>query len=132
MRGRAGNPIIFDAGVRAHVAAEIRLNVVEIEIVADVAVKLAVIRVTRKAFPRRPDLLRAPLIAPERGDAGWRINRRIDAIKRRDAGMIDSDRFHEEESNFFPLQDLIQARKIGAFRQPHPLRAETEHAFEIF
>ena len=130
-RRRAGDAVIFDAGIRADAAADIGLNVVEIEVLPDVAVEFAVIRIARKALFRRPNLLGAALIAPERRHARRRVDRRMHAVKRGDAGVIDPDGFHEEKAHAFAPQNLIYARIIGALRQPHPFRAKAENAFKI-
>src|SRR5881628_3265686 len=77
----AGDAMILDAGVNADAAREnIWLDIVVIQIVANVAIELAVIVVSRIAVPGTPYLPGRIRITPERGDPGWAMHRRMNAV----------------------------------------------------
>src|SRR5437899_12617762 len=77
----SGDAMILDAGVNADAAREnIWLDIVVIQIVANVAIELAVIVVSRIAVPRTPYLPGRIRITPERGDPGWARHRRMNAV----------------------------------------------------
>src|SRR5262245_14121637 len=77
----AGDAMIFDSGVDADAAREnIWLDIVVIQIVANVAIELAVIVVSRIAVPGTPYLPGRIWITPERGDPRWAIHRRMNAV----------------------------------------------------
>ena len=61
---------------------QMRLDVIEIEVEADVAVKIAVARVAGITFVLAPDLPRGIEVAAERGDAVGREDRREHAVTR--------------------------------------------------
>src|SRR5665213_906813 len=67
---RAGDAEVFDAGEPAVVRRrQVRLDVVEVEIKANVAVEITVARIAGITFMLAPDLARGIKVAPERGNA---------------------------------------------------------------
>ena len=79
----AGDAKIFYAGKTAVVRRrQVRLDVIEIQIEADVAVEIAVARIAGIALVLAPDLPRGIEVAPKRGDAVRRVDRRKGAVTR--------------------------------------------------
>ena len=79
----AGNAVILHAGEPAiGWRGQVGLDVIKIEVEADVAVKIAVTRIAGITFVFAPDLARGIVVSPESGDAIWRENRRKRAITR--------------------------------------------------
>ena len=117
--GPAGDAIILDAGETAVFRRrQVRLHVIEIEVEADVAVKIAVTRVAGITFVLAPDLARRIEVAPERGDAVGRENRRERAVARARAGVQQAVRVEDEPADVRLLQKYFDALHVGAFRQP--------------
>src|SRR5207245_189904 len=84
LRARAtGDPVIFDAGEAAMVGRwQIRLHVVEVEVEADITVKITIARVAGIPFVPAPDLSGRLQVAPKRRDAVGREDRGEHAITR--------------------------------------------------
>ena len=122
-----GDRVVLDAGERADARrVDVRLDVVERQIEADVAVEVAVARVARVALLRAPDLLAALDVATERRDARAAVDGRVHAVERPRLGEEDAVRVDEEEADALFAHQLVDARHVAAFAQPHPLRAPAE------
>ena len=79
----AGDAVIFDAGEPAVFRRrQMRFHIIEIEIKADIAVKIAVTRIAGITLVLAPNLPRGIEVAPECGDAVGRKNRRKGAVTR--------------------------------------------------
>ena len=125
----AGDAVIFDAGEPAVVRrGQMRLDVIEIEVEADVAVEIAVARVAGITFVLAPDLPRGIEVAPERGDAVGREDRRERAVARTRLGVQNAVRVENEPADVRLLQKLLDAAGVGAFRQPDAARIAPETA----
>src|ERR1700690_1926729 len=73
----AGDAVILDPGeTSVFRRRQVRFYVIEIEVEADVAVKITIPRVAGITFVLAPDLPRGIKVASERGDAVGRENRR--------------------------------------------------------
>src|ERR1035437_4972234 len=95
-----------------------RFDVVEIEVKADVAVEIAVTHIAGITFMFAPDLAGGIVVAPERGDAVGRVNRREGAKTRTRFGVQNSVRVEDEPADVRLLQKFFDARCVGTFRQP--------------
>src|SRR5665647_1567177 len=86
-----------------------RFDVVEIEVKADVAVKIAVTHIAGITFMFAPDLAGGIVVAPERGDAVGRVNRREGAKTRTRFGVQNSVRVEDEPADVRLLQKFFDA-----------------------
>ena len=108
------------------------LEILVIEIEADVAIELPVNVVAGITFQGAPDLLGRLGVAPEAIDAAaGTLDRRVDAELRTRVGEDDAVRVGEEVADAAASQDVIDPFDIAALRQPDPLRPATEMALEF-
>ncbi len=123
--------MVFEAGEFAQaVGLDVGLDVIEIEVVADVAVEIAVPGVAGITLLRRPDLHARLDVAPERRRAGTGVERGVDAVTGARLGVHDGVGVDDEPADFRLLQKLVDARRVGAFRQPDAARIAPE-AFAV-
>ena len=119
----AGDAVILDAGEPARFRRrQVRFDVIEIEVEADVAVKIAVARVAGVAFVLAPDLPRGIVVAAKGGDAVGRENRRKGAVTRARPRVQHAVRVEDEPADVRLLQKRFDAVDVGAFRQPDAAR----------
>ena len=124
-----GDRVVLDAGVDAvPLGVDVRLDVVERQVEADVAVEVAVVRVARVALLGAPDLLGRLHVAAEGGDAARAVERRVDAVDRAAIGEQDAVRVDEEVADRRLAQQLVDARDVAALAEPHAARAVAEVA----
>ncbi len=107
---------------------DVRLDVVERQIEADVAVEVAVVRVARVALLGAPDLLAALDVATERRDPRPAVDGGVHAVERTRVREEDAVGVDEEEANALFAHQLVDARHVSAFAEPHPLRSPAEEA----
>jgi len=111
---------------------QVRLQVLVIEIEADVPIKLAILVISGIAFDGAPDLFGGFGVPCQGRHAALGANDRgIDAELGPRLGVQDAMRVHEEIADAGVTQDLIDAWGVAAFRQPDALRALAEVAFEF-
>ena len=123
----AGDAEILHAGEPAILRRrQMRLDIIEIQVEADVAVEITVTRVAGIAFVLAPDLPRGIKVAPERCDAVWRENRRERAVARARARIQNAVRVEDEPADVRLLQKNFDAGNVGAFRQPDSARVAPE------
>jgi hypothetical protein len=119
----AGNAVILDAGINADtVRVNVWLDVVQVEIVADIAVELAVIEVAGIAVNRTPHLPGRVRVTAESGQTGGTVEGSIDAISRSLVRPRDALRFQDREPNPLVFQQSIQAGIVSALREPEAVR----------
>src|ERR1039458_2722179 len=119
----AGDAKVFDAGEPTVVGrGQVRLDVVEIKVEADVAVEIAVARVAGITFVLAPDLPRGIEVAPKRGAAVRRVERRKGAVTRTRLRVQNAMRVEDEPADVGLLQKFLDAAGVGAFRQPDVAR----------
>ena len=115
----SGDAMILDAGVNADAAREnIWLDIVVIQIVANVAIELAVIVVSRIAVPRTPYLPGRIRITPERGDPGWAMHRRMNAVAGPFVRTCNPVCFQDRKSNSHLIEQRVHAGEVSALREP--------------
>ncbi len=102
------------------------LDVVEIEIVADVAIELAVVEIAGIAFGAAPDLLGGIRIAPEGGYSGGTLDGRVDSIPGADAGVCDAVGFEDGVADAVIGENPVEARIVAAFGEPEALGRAAE------
>ena len=123
----AGDAEVLHAGVLPVAGRlDVRLDVLVIEVPADVAVELAVDRIARIAVLRTPHLHRTLRIAGERGHAGGRVDRRVHAAARTRHRVGERVRVDEEEADVLGRQVLVDPRRVPAFGQPDAARIAAE------
>src|SRR5450432_273046 len=119
--------VVLDARVDAMpLGVDVRLDVVERQVEADVAIEVAVMLVARVALLGAPHLLRRLEIAPERRDAARAVDRRIDAVSGPVIGEQDAVRVDEEVPDRGLAQQLVDAGHVAALAEPHAARAVAE------
>src|SRR5579884_2141555 len=97
MIGFAGDAVILDAGVLANAGGIlIRLEILLIQIIADVAVIFAIIVIGGVADAGAPYQFRGHRVATERSNAGRTINGSMDAERRRWLSMFNAVAVHQE------------------------------------
>ena len=112
---------------------QVRLEILVIEIEADVAVEFAIVVIAGIALDGAPDLLGRFGVAGQarrRRCSGHRIGR-IDAVARPRLGEENAVRVGEEIANAAFAQQLIDARRVAALRQPDALRPSAEMPLEL-
>src|SRR6202042_842578 len=106
VRAAVGDRVVLEAGEDPDPPLEVRADVIHRQVEPDVAVEIAVDRVARVSLLRAPDLLRALDVAPEGGDAGGAVDRRVDAEDGAWIGEEDTVRVDEEVTNPFFAKQL--------------------------
>src|SRR5271154_3643376 len=113
----AGDAVIFHAGEPTIIWRwQMRFDVIQIKVEADVAVEIAVTRVARITFVLAPNLPRGIKVASERRDAIRRENRRERAVARTRTRVQDAVRVEDEPADVRLLQKFLDAGNVGAFR----------------
>ena len=108
---------------------QVRLEVVVIEIEADVAVELAVDVIAGIAFDGAPDLLGRFGVAAHAGDAALGAHDRgVDAVLGPRLGEQDAVRIDEEVADAAVAEDFIDARRVAALGQPDALAGVCRNA----
>jgi len=102
------------------VGMDVRLDVVELEVEPDIAVEITVVVVAGVTFLRTPHLFRRLDVAPERGDARRREDRRVNPETRPRMAEHDAVRVHDEPADFGLMEKLLDAWHVGALGQPEP------------
>ncbi len=127
--GSAGDAVILQAGEPARFRRrQVRPDVIEIEVEADVAVKIAVARVAGVTLVLAPDLPGGIVVAAEGGDAVGRVNRREGAVTRARARVQHAVGVENEPADVGLLQKRLDAGGVGAFRQPDAARVAAKAA----
>ena len=102
----AGDGVIFDAGESAlAVSRHVGLDIVVIEIESDIAVEVAIAKVTGIPFFLAPDLPGGIEVAPKGGEAVGREYGGKDAVTGARCGEQNSVRVGDEPANAGFLQD---------------------------
>src|ERR1017187_3344086 len=115
----AGDAIVLDASEAALARrGQVRLQVVQIEVEADVAVEVAVTRVARVAGVPAPNLAGGIRVAAKGGDAVGREDRGKRPVAWAWSRVQKAVRVGDEPAEVGLLQHILQALHIGAFRQP--------------
>ena len=117
-----GDPVVLHSGVKPNaIGWMIGPDVLEVEVVADVAIELAVIEIAGITFGGTPHLLGGIGIAPESREARRALQRRIDAVFGTRAGVRNAVRFENGVADTEFRQDPVDPRVIAAFRKPESL-----------
>src|ERR1035441_9253768 len=125
----AGDAIILDTGEAALARrGQMRLQVVQIEVEADVAVEVAVARVARVTGVPAPDLAGGIRVAAKGGDAVGREDRGKRRVAWPWPGVQNAVCIGDEPAKVGLLQHILQALHIGALRQPDAPRLATKTA----
>ena len=115
----ARDPMVLDAGIDAStIRMNVRPDVLEIQVVGNIAVELAVVVIPRIAVGGAPYLPGRIGVPPERRDAGRTINRRVDAITWAFVRAGDAVRLQDSEPDSFFVEKSVKAREVSALRQP--------------
>src|SRR2546428_282925 len=115
----ACDAIVFDSGEAALVGrGQAGSHISQIEIEADVAVKIAVARVAGVAFVATPDLAGGIAVAAKSGHAF----RREDRIARLRVGVENAVGVSNEPTDVGLLEHLLEAFGVGALGQPDTAR----------
>src|SRR5207244_7813758 len=113
------NPMVFDTRIDADtIGVNVGPDIIEFEVVSNIAIELAVIVVAGITISRAPYLAGRVRVPPERRNSGRTINRRVDAISRTFVRACDSVRFQDSEPDSFLVEKSIQPREVPALRQP--------------
>src|ERR1041385_6899193 len=129
----AGDAIVFDAGIRTDaIRVDIRPDVILFEVVADVAVELAVIVISRISLRSAPDLAGTFRVTAEGGDTGRTIHRSIDAIARPFSSACDAVRFQDGEPYSCLVEKIVHPGEISALREPETSRPPPENLAVVF
>ena len=116
-----GDGVVLDAGVRAvPLGMDVRTDVLEWEVESDVAIEVAVVPVAGVAVSRAPHLPRGLGITSESCHTASAIERCIGAVDGSAVGQQDAVGVDEEVPDRRLAQQLVDARGISAFREPHP------------
>ena len=116
VRGAAGDAVVFQAGEFAlSVRSEERPQVVEAEVVADVAVEVAVSGVARVALLGAPDLAARVAVAGEDGRPFGRVAGRVDGHARLRLPEHQAVGVEHEPAQVGLAQEFLHPRVVGAF-----------------
>src|SRR5947209_5657496 len=111
---------------------QVRLQVLVVEVEADVAVEVAVDVVAGVAFDRAPDLLGRFGVARQHGHAAaGTLDRGVDAVLRPRLREHDAVRVGEEVADAGVTEYLIYAWRVAALRQPDPFGPLAEMTLEL-
>src|SRR5437016_1575329 len=111
---------------------QVRLQIVEVEIEADIAIKISIARIAGITFNRAPDLFRRFRVPSETVHTAARAgNRRVDTIMRPRLSVHHAVRLDEEILNAALSQELIDAIDITALREPDAVGPTAEVTSEF-
>ncbi len=117
--GRPGDAVVLEAGEFAQtVRLDVRLDVIELEIVTNIAVEIAIPGIAGVAFDGGPDLHARLDIAAKGGGTGAGKERRVDAVTGTRIGVHDRVGIDHEPADVGFLQKLLDARGVGALGEP--------------
>ena len=123
VRSAAGDPVVLDAGKFSRaIGMQERSEVIEIQIVSDVTVKVSVSRVARITFLCAPDLLAGFAIPSESSGTRRREARGEDGVPRSWITKHQAVRIKRKPAQLSLLQIIFQAGEISAFRKPDSSR----------
>ena len=122
----SGDPVILDSGKAPDAVDEIGLDILIIQIKADVPVKVPVNIVPRITLPGTPDLFEGLPVPAEGRQPCRRVNRCKDGIAGTGFGMQYSVGVQDYLLDAVLGEDSINARDKTAFRQPKPFRVVSE------
>ena len=118
--------VILDSGKAPDAVDQIWLDILIIQVKADIPVKIPVNIIPRIALPGTPNLLRGLPIPAEGSKAGRRVNRCKDRIAGTGFGMQYSVGVQDYVLDAVLGEDIIDARHKTAFRQPESFRVVSE------
>src|SRR6266567_2946670 len=123
----SSDPVVLDSGIDSNAAlVEVGPDVVEVQVVTDVAVELTVIEIAGIAGDRAPDLARGVRVAPERRHTGRATDGGVDAVSRPLIGPRDTVGFQDRVVDTVLPQDAVNSGIKTALRQPEASRAAAE------
>src|SRR5579883_307341 len=128
---RAGDAKVLEAGHQARsvagdLAHELGLRQVE----ADVPVEVAIVRVARVSDVARPHLPARLDVPREEGDAVRARDGRVHAERRPGARVQQAVRVEDREADAGARDLVVEARVVGALREPGPGRRAPDDALE--
>ena len=128
----AGDAVILEAEVAAvAVLMQMRLQIFEREVPADVAVKFAVDVVARISDLGAPDLLAGLDVAGKNSTSVRADDRSMHAVTRPRVAVKDRVRVADKIFDPGVLQQIFDARLVGTFGQPDAARLPPEMLFVI-
>ncbi len=121
------DPVVLDARVPADVRRpEVLGEVVPVSLVAEVAVPLLVVRVSRVAPLARPDLLARVRVEAEGRDARRGDDRLRRPEERARVGLLYGLVVQDEPADPLGGEDLVEARRVGVLGEPETPRPPAE------
>src|SRR5262249_7269301 len=123
----AGDAMVFDSGIDAGAIENVRPDIIDIEIVPDVAIELPVIGVAGISLSCIPYLARTLRVTPKCCNSGGAINRCMDAIARPLVRTCHAVRFKHGKADAFLVEKSIQSWKVSALGKPETIRRLSEN-----
>ena len=101
---------------------QVRPHVFEVQVEADIAIEIPVVRVAWISFVATPHLFGRFEVAPKHCDPVGREHRRKDAIAGTGLGIQQAMGIQDTPPNVGFLQHLLHSDRIGAFGEPDTAR----------
>src|SRR5437867_61665 len=109
-RRTSGDTIILEAGEAALLGSgQVRFHIIEVEVEANVAIKIAVTRVAGIAFVAAPNLLGRVAVAPKSGDCFGGENGSEDGVAGARRGIQKAVRIDDKPPDTRFVKDILQA-----------------------
>ena len=122
------NPVILDSRVDSHaISMNVGPDVIQFEVVADVAVELAIIEIARIANRGTPNLTRGIRITAEGGNTGRANDGCVNAVSRPVVRPRHAMGFQNGVPYTMFPQKAVHARVVAALREPKTLRRLPEN-----
>ncbi len=122
-----GDRVVLDPGVDAvPVRVDVGADVVHRQVVADVAIEVAVVRIAGVAFLRAPDLHRGLDVAGEGRDTRAAVDGGVRAVDGGRIGVEQSVGVDEEVADSGLAQELVDGGHVAALAEPHAGRPAAE------
>jgi len=129
--GLARDAEILEAGIQANpVRVKVGSEIVQVEIVGDIAIEFTVMRIARVSLGGAPNLPGQGRVTAEYGQAGGRVDGSMDAKAGTRVGTRDSVRFEDSIADAVLSQNAIHSLAVTALRQPEAFGPSPEELFE--
>src|SRR5688572_4218257 len=125
-RGTGDFVVLYACETPLRGSGQIGQDVIEIQIVSDVAVKIAVTLITWITFIPTPDLFGGIKITTKSCDAIRSEDRREGTVARLRMGIKDAVGFRDEPANVRLLEDGLDIGDVSTFGQPNAFRVATK------